>query len=92
MPWQKGVLLFCFIIGKRFSVEMDSVPKASDVAELILGLLSAKTSHPQDGERERLWVLPVGWLQRQRVFSGKEYVFIFLIKHLRLLSGLFLWR
>lgn len=63
------------MIGKRFSAEMGSAPKASDVAELILGLLSAKTSQPQDGEGGGLWFLLVGRLQRQRAFSGKEYDF-----------------
>ena len=53
--------LFCyFLIQKRFSVEMGFGPDACDVAELILGLLSAKISQPQDGEGEDYASSPLG--------------------------------
>lgn len=69
---QQKCVLFCyFIVWKRFSAETGSSPDACDMAELILGLLSAKISQPQVEEGEGLCFFPVGWLQGRRAFSGK---------------------
>lgn len=66
---QQKCILFCyFIIWKRFSAETGSGPDACDMAEIILGLLSAKISQPQVEEGEGLCFLPVGWLQGEESF------------------------
>lgn len=64
-----------FIIWKRFSVEMSSGPNTCDVAELILGLLSARISQPQDWEGEGLCFLPLSGYRREELSQGNNMFF-----------------